>query len=152
VSLQLVRVVGDLPDGFAALRAAAEAEGHRHMTRLADEWMTDPATFVPLMAAVLDADLVGIGGLTREPQATAPAALRMRRLYLSARARREGVGRTIANALLQEAFDQVTMVTVHAGNNGAAAFWEVMGFAAIQDRPWSHELRRLQAAPIDGTR
>ena len=35
--LQLVRIDHDLLDGFERLRAEAEAEGHRHMTRLAHE-------------------------------------------------------------------------------------------------------------------
>ena len=35
--LQLVRIEDELPDGFEALRAEGEAEGHRHMTRLAVE-------------------------------------------------------------------------------------------------------------------
>jgi GNAT superfamily N-acetyltransferase len=142
MSLQLVRIVDSLPDGFAALRAEAEAEGHRHMSRLADEWATNPADFVVLIAAALDGELAGIGGLTREPQTTDRATLRMRRLYVSASARRQGVGRALANALLQEAFDRLATVTVHAGNDGAAAFWEAMGFAVVTDRPWSHELQR----------
>jgi len=141
VSLQLVRVVDTLPDGFAALRQQAEQEGHRHMTRLAETWSADPAAFVALIAAFDDGEIVGIGGLTPEPQPTDAPALRMRRLYVAPAARRLGVARAIAGALLQEALDQVGLVTVHAGHDDAAAFWEAMGFAAVADRAWSHEMR-----------
>jgi GNAT superfamily N-acetyltransferase len=142
MTLQLVRVVDALPDGFEALQAEAEREGHRHMTRLAKDWAGDPAAFVALIAAISDGELVGIGGLTPEPEPVDGPALRMRRLYVSASARREGVARSIANALLQEALDQVSLVTVHAGNDGAAAFWEALGFTAVRERAWSHALQR----------
>ena len=35
--VQLIRIDGALPEGFDTLRAAADAEGHRHMSRLAAE-------------------------------------------------------------------------------------------------------------------
>jgi GNAT superfamily N-acetyltransferase len=142
MSLQLVRVTDQLPMGFATLQAEAEREGHHNLTRLAKEWRDNPAMFVALLAAFLDGDLVGIGGLTGEPGAVDTPAMRMRRLYVSALARRQGVAQAIANALLQEAFDQSGLVTVHSANDGASAFWEAMGFERAEGRAWSHELRR----------
>jgi GNAT superfamily N-acetyltransferase len=140
--LQLVRIVGALPDGFAGLRAEADAEGHRHMARLADEWAEDPTIFVALIAALNEGEFVGIGGLTPEPRAVDQQALRMRRLYVSESARLQGVARAIASALMQEALDQVGLLTVHAGDKGAAAFWEALGFKAVQGEAWSHALQR----------
>lgn len=139
--VQLVRVIDDLPDGFDALRAEAEAEGHRHLTRLAAEWADDPGRFPAVLAALAGGDLVGIGALTREPEPAAEPALRMRRLYVARAARRQGVARAMASALLQEALDQVRLVTVHAGNPDAALFWEAQGFAPVAGAAWSHEFR-----------
>ncbi|HZZ68259.1 MAG TPA: GNAT family N-acetyltransferase [Phenylobacterium sp.] len=141
MSLQLVRVIDHLPTDFPALQAEAEREGHRNLTRLAQEWSADPTEFVALLAAFYDGRLVGIGGMTREPDSSDEPTLRMRRLYVSPQARRQGMARVIANALLQEAFDQSALVTVHAGNAGAAAFWMAMGFAPAEGRNWSHERR-----------
>ncbi|HEX3887724.1 MAG TPA: GNAT family N-acetyltransferase [Phenylobacterium sp.] len=141
MSLQLVRVIDQLPADFPALQAEAELEGHRNLTRLALGWSADPTEFVPLLAAFRDGRLIGIGGMTLEPDSSDELALRMRRLYVSPQARRQGVAQMIANALLQEAFDQSALVTVHAGNAGAAAFWMAMGFAPVEGRNWSHERR-----------
>ena len=116
--LQLVRMDDGLPEGFPALRAEADAEGHRHMSRLAAEVAETPQMFTVLLAARLDGDLVGVGGLTPEP--ADPSAHRMRRLFVSARARRRGVARTLANALLHEALQHTRHVTFHAGNPDAA--------------------------------
>jgi GNAT superfamily N-acetyltransferase len=140
--LQLVRIDQDLPDGFARLRAEAEAEGHRNMSRLAEEMATGATRFEALFAAFDDGELVGIGGMTAEPANTPEPTFRMRRLYVSPRARRTGVARTLATALLQEALDQVRLVTVHAGDEGAARFWEAQGFTAAESPAWSHEFRR----------
>jgi GNAT superfamily N-acetyltransferase len=133
--IRLVRVTEALPEGFEALRAAAEAEGHRHLGRLAEEWAERPALFHALMTAWRDA-------ITDEPEAaTAEPAWRMRRLYVAPAARRQGVARTLVNALLQEALGAVRLVTVHAPAAEAAGFWEAMGFSGVAGRPWSHELR-----------
>jgi GNAT superfamily N-acetyltransferase len=144
--VQLVRVTEELPDGFAALAAEAEAEGHRHIRRLAEEWASGAQRFddpgEALLATFAQGELAGVGGLTVEPSESGEPALRMRRLYVAVAARGRGVGRTIANALLQEAGDQVDLITVHAGNEGAAAFWEALGFRPTSGRAWSHEFRR----------
>jgi len=138
---QLVRVIEALPDGFAALRAEAEAEGHRHMARLAQEWADRPGLFHALLAAFEGGELAGIGAITDEPEAADEPAWRMRRLYVPKRARRRGVARTIVNALLQEALDNVRLVTVHAGGAEAGRFWEAMDFTPVEGRAWSHEFR-----------
>lgn len=136
--VQLVRVTEELPEGFEALCREAEAEGHRNLTRLAQDWAEAPEGFTAVLAAFAGGELAGVGALTPEPGPAAEPALRMRRLYVARAARRQGVARSLADALLQEALGQVRLVTVHAGDPGAAAFWEAMGFRPVADRPWSH--------------
>ncbi len=140
--LQLIRIEDDLPEGFAALRAEAASEGYRHMDRLAAEHAAGRSSFVALFGALLGGELVGIGALTPEPATTEVPALRLRRLYVRAQARRQGVARALASALTQEGLDQVALLTVHAGDARAAAFWAAQGFTPVEARPWSHELRR----------
>lgn len=137
--VQLVRILDTLPEGFDALRKEADAEGHRHMTRLAVEFAETPELFIALLAGIDGGDLLGIGGMTIDPDE--PAAIRMRRLYVSPAARGRGIARTLANALLNEALGQTRLITVHAGNPGAERFWETMGFATVRDRPWSHQFQ-----------
>jgi GNAT superfamily N-acetyltransferase len=139
--IQLVRIDRDVPEGFARLRAEAEAEGHRHMTRLAEELASGATRFEALFAAFDDGDLLGVGGMTVEPSEAPEPAIRMRRLYVSPRARRRGVARTLASALLQEALGQVALITVHAGGEQAARFWNAQGFTAVENHAWSHEFR-----------
>ena len=120
-ALQLVRVGEALPEDFASLRRAADEEGHRHVARLEDEFVSGVQRFdldgEILLAAFADGRLVGVGGLTLEP--ASPNALRMRRLYVVPDVRRSGVAAAIANALSQEAAGRARPLTVHAGNPDA---------------------------------
>jgi GNAT superfamily N-acetyltransferase len=140
--VQLVRVTGGLPEGFEALRAAADAEGFGAMSRLAGEWAERPEMFACLLAAPGPAGgLSAIGGLTAEPQPQGEPAMRIRRPYVHPEARRAGVGTVLVNALVQEALDSVRLVTVNAAATLAPAFWTGLGFVRVQGRPWTHELR-----------
>jgi GNAT superfamily N-acetyltransferase len=65
----------------------------------------------------------------------------MRRLFVTRRARRRGVARRLANALLAEALQHAPVVTVHTGNPDAERFWEAMGFTPATDRAWSHSFQ-----------
>ncbi|WP_247289224.1 GNAT family N-acetyltransferase [Bradyrhizobium sp. 37] len=85
--------------------------------------------------------LAGVGAITDAPAMAAPPMWRMRRLYVHRQFRRREIARTIAGALLLEAVGKVSTVTVHAGNDGAAKFWEAIGFRPVEDRAWSHEAR-----------
>lgn len=138
--LQLVRIEDTLPPGFEALRLEAEAEGHRHMTRLASQFARDPAQFTAVLAAFSDGEFVGIAALTPEPNAAQGEAFRMRRLYVAGAARRQGVATALANALLTEALNHTRLVTVHAGNPDAARFWQALDYEPVADRPWSHQM------------
>lgn len=137
--MQLVRIQDDLPEDFGRLRAAADAEGFRALARLAAEWAQDRDAFVCLLGAMQDDRLAAIGGLTPEPEPQGQAAMRVRRLYVDPAARRSGVGRTLVNALLQEALDSVSLVTINARDTLAPAFWTAVGFERVTDLPWSHQ-------------
>jgi len=141
---QLTRILDDLPDDFAALRAEAVAEGYPHIERLTQEWQSGAQRFdkpgEALFVAFVDGDLAGIGGLTREPSAPHAPLLRARRFYVRPRFRDVGVGRALASAIIAEAFAAGAHVTVHAGRD-APGFWERLGFTPLRDAAYSHILR-----------
>lgn len=144
--IQLIRIVDDLPDGFPALLVDAASEGVGNMARLADGWAGGDQRFdgdgEVLLGALLAGALVGVGALSVEPAATEPAR-RVRRLYVRPDVRRQGVGRALTSALVQEALDQADLLTVNAAASPAAApFWEAQGFSRDASGPWTHVLRR----------
>lgn len=138
--MRIAGIHNALPDGFAALRGAAEAEGLRQLSRLQAEWESGQrfeVTGEALLGAWVNGALVGVGGITREPSAPTAPMLRLRRFYVLPQARRKGVARAMAAALIERAAEP--MITVNAGG-GSGPFWEELGFSPVHDRPWTHEL------------
>ncbi len=140
--MQVVRLQDGLPGDFDRLRAAAAAEGWRHMDRLSAEVEAGAPVFLALFAVREGGGLVGIGGLTQEPSPDdGGPALRLHRLYVHPDTRRRGVGRTLASALIQEGLDSVRRLTVHTDDAHAEAFWRAQGFALVSGKAWNLEFR-----------
>jgi len=139
MTIVLEHIHDRLPTDFKKLERDARAEGHTNMTRLSSEFAETPAMYHHVIAAYLGDDLAGIGAITDEPASTGQPMWRMRRLYVHRNFRRRGVANAIAGVLLQAAGQKVRFVTVHAGSNDAASFWESMGFGRVAGRGWSHQ-------------
>ena len=141
----LVRIDSQLPEGIDALAAAALEEGYVHIQRLVEDWRSDTERFtqegcVLLAAFRQDENLVpvlaAIGGVTRD--FIEPSRLRMRRFYVRPENRRQGLGRRVATALLQESLSAGFTLVLHAGDTRAAAFWEHMGFVTTDETNPTH--------------
>jgi GNAT superfamily N-acetyltransferase len=147
MTIALVPVVTSLPVEFDMLRAGALAEGCRHVERLAADWAAATERFnAPgegLLSAFLAGEFSGIGGMTIDP--ANDRALRMRRFYVRRSARRCGVGRCLAEALIANARSLALCVVVNAPTEEAARFWEALGFAPDRRDGDTHMLR--QQAP-----
>ena len=127
---------------FAASGLLSDAEGGVQVRAVVPGAQRFAGDGEALLAAYQEGDLVGIGGVTREPSKSAEPALRLRRLFVHPGARRNGAARTIVAALVHEGFDNAPLLTAHAGDARATAFWEAQGFQPVTGRAWSHELRR----------
>lgn len=139
-------VASALPAEFDTLRCEAQAEGYRFIERLAADWASGQTRFDHageiLLALRVGGELAGIGGLTIDP--VLADALRVRRFYVRAMFRRHGLGRMLAESLLDHARASRRLMTVNAGA-GSERFWEALGFRAdpadghthvvIPDRP-----------------
>ena len=143
MSVLIVRVTEDLPEGFEGLRDQARAEGVRNMNLLAEQWdggrgFADPGA---LFAAYVEGELTGVGGVTLQTNLDEPA-MRMRRLYVVPAFRRSGVGQALAGAMIQQGLQAAHLLTANAGATDAAApFWEAMGFERVEGSGFTHCLR-----------
>jgi GNAT superfamily N-acetyltransferase len=123
--VRLEAVVDKLPADFETMQAETRAEGHAFLDRLASDWASGATRFdrpgeAPL-AAYSEGVLAAIGGITIDP--IVPDALRMRRLYVRPAFHRTGIGREIAQALLERALRSVPVVTLNAAVE-SVPFWE----------------------------
>ena len=135
MTVTLIPVVSSLPTGFDVLRAEACGEGYRNIDRLARDWADGTTRFdapgEALLAALVADELAGMGGMTVDPNDR--GAQRLRRFYVRAAHRRQGVGRRIAEALIAGAGHHLV---VNAGTEQAARFWAALGF--VPDRRGGH--------------
>jgi GNAT superfamily N-acetyltransferase len=142
---RLEPVIGELPADFTIIQEEARGEGYRFVDRLANEWVSGAIRFSRagemLLAAYVGTALAGIGGVTVDP--VVPDALRMRRFYVRTPFRKRGIGRKLAEILLERAFHTVSVVTVNAGP-GSNPFWERLGFIPDIRDGHTHALRLLQ--------
>lgn len=119
-----------LPKGFEMLRHAADGEAFNMLATLAKEWATGANRFDrpgEALVAAFDGDkLAGMGAMSHDPEV--PDALRMRRFYVAPPYRRRGVGRLLANALLNRPDATGRTITLNAPHLEAARFWEALGF------------------------
>jgi len=143
--MRLEQIVTELPADFDVLRAEARAEDYRHVERLADEWIAGTVRFdrdgEALMAAILAEQLAGIGGITIDP--VQPETLRMRRFYVRAAFRRNGIGRALAEYLLSRTRARGRTVTVNAGT-GSEPFWRSLGFVPEARNGHTHVFEQLK--------
>jgi GNAT superfamily N-acetyltransferase len=137
--IRVVRILRALPEDFLRLRDEARADGWRHLDRLEADWVNGEPPMEDgeaVMAAFVDGELAAIGALTVEPAEA--GTFRMRRFYVAERFHGQGVGRTLASALMQEGLARSPSLTVHASRPGSCAFWEAMGFRPDSRNGWSH--------------
>ncbi|MGV1792064.1 GNAT family N-acetyltransferase [Rhizobium sp. A37_96] len=141
--LQFEEIAVDLPYDFEMLRHDAAREGKRFVERLHAEWESGRQRFTgvheALVAARVNGDLAGIGGLTVDPDMT--SAMRMRRFYIRPSHRRHGIGRQLTMTLLSRSIANGTIVTVNTDDAGAALFWETLGFQFDPKAGHTHRLR-----------
>ena len=144
--VRLEAVADKLPADFETMRAEARAERYAFLERLANDWASGAMLFdrpgEALLAAYSEGVLVAIGGITVDP--IVAEALRMRRFYVRRAFRRTGIGRAIAQALLERALRSVRVVTLNAAVD-SVPFWEALGFVPEARHGHTHIWR--QAVP-----
>jgi GNAT superfamily N-acetyltransferase len=129
----------DLP-ALRALEVVAKADGVQNVTLLVDAMEGGGAAEIAMLGAWRDGRLVGVGGLSQCPDV--PGAQRVRRFFVSPEARRAGVGRALARAVL--AMAEGATVTCNAqASHAAPPFWESLGFKRADRNGITHLLHAI---------
>ncbi|MFT3728455.1 MAG: GNAT family N-acetyltransferase [Terricaulis sp.] len=144
--LTISRAGADLPEGYELLRQIASDEGYNFVARLGARWrvgvydIDDRAT---VRYAHNEGALIAIGAQTFDEYDPGPDQRRIRHFYVTSAARRGGVGRALANTLIQDAFAIAPKLTLRATYDRSKAFWESIGFTPVSNREdRTHEMLR----------
>lgn len=128
---------------FAPILAEAEQDGS-FMLRLRDEWVSGvqrfdgPGEF--LLGAWDGEQLVGVGGVSRDPYDPRSGLGRVRHVYVLRERRGRGVGRVLMDALVTRARCDFECLRLRTRNPAAAALYESFGFQRSESQDETHRL------------
>ena len=117
----------------------SENEGYRFLTRLVKQYADGSELFKKpgeaLYGVWRDGHLVGIGGILQNSYADDPSTGRLRRFYVTADERRNGVGTMLLDACLEKAKETFKSVTCRTDSAKADAFYRQNGFVPVHHSP-----------------
>jgi len=144
----IVEPLADLAQ-LADLAVDARADGRVMVSRFIEEWLDGRNRFsLPGEKAYVArrGDRIGaVCGLNLDPFAGSDTIGRVRRLYVAARDRRNGVGTAVVSQLMADARGVFEWLHLRTYDRDASAFYEAIGFEkVIGDENYTH--RRCVAA------
>jgi GNAT superfamily N-acetyltransferase len=144
--LSVVRVMQLDEGALAPLLAAADAEAHAFVRRLANDWRSGANRFdrgpgEAYWSLRNGGEWVAAGGLNIDPRAGDPRTGRVRHVYVLPEWRRRGCARALFARLLSHAQPHFDRLLLHTER--AAAFWERQGFVRFDDER-THSTHALQ--------
>ncbi len=120
---------------ITSLEADAKADGRVMVTRLIAEWVGGENRFAlpgeRAYVARIGSRICAVGGLNRDPYAQDTAIGRVRRLYVSVRDRRNGIGTALVDKLLSDARGVYSWAHLRTHDPQAASFYEAIGFEPV---------------------
>lgn len=127
-----------------ALADAARAEGFAHVDRLLDGWASRANRFggagERLLGLFDRTELIGVGGLNRDPYLDDPQIGRIRHVYILPDRRRRGAGKELVGALVEGGAGAFRIIRVRAAKGDAPRFYEAIGFSRIAAADASHAI------------
>ena len=134
---------------LSELEIDANADGQAMVSRLIREWRDGRNRFSEAGERVYVAKrgerVCGVCGVNRDPYAGDAWVGRVRRLYVSARERRTGVGRALIDRLVADASGVYAWIHLRAHEHRAAVFYEANGFERVAGNPDYTHRRRVSA-------
>ena len=128
-----VRVLRQVPvKGLERLILESQEEGFQFLVRMREEWRSASVRFdgphEAVLVAKLGGEIVGVCGHTPDFREDDRNVGKVRRLYVSKRQRRRGIGTQLLLQLYDVAKSHFRELRVRAPGPSACAFYESLGF------------------------
>ena len=132
----IIAPITELPGDFPKLIESAEAEGFQALTTLARNFESGTNRFYRAGEVLLTLwdgdDLLGVGGLNRDPYFPKQNVGRLRHLYVLPSLRSQGLGRSLVEALEARAQDVFPILQLFTQSVRAGAFYEALGYQVVR--------------------
>jgi GNAT superfamily N-acetyltransferase len=120
----------------------AQRQGYQFVQRTIDEWNSGVNRFSApgenLWGLLFKTNLVGIGGLNRDPYSKYPNVGRVRHLYILHAHRRKGYATLLMNTIISRGTGYFNILRLFTDNPPASEFYETLGFKKINGPKVSH--------------
>jgi len=136
LDIQIQQIPDLSPSDISFLLNDSILDGHNHIQRLVDDYVTGKNRFMKpgesLFIALLGNKIVGICGLNQYPYYN-PTYGRIRRLYVLKTYRQSGIGRMLVEAVIRQANGKFEKLILRTDNPVASKFYESLGFKVATD-------------------
>jgi len=135
-----IEKVDQLPfPGFSNLLTESLTEGYNFVQRLTHEWESGKNRFAQksegLYKISMKEQVVGIGGINRDPYSEPNYFGRLRRFYIMSAYRGQGIGGVLLKEILRRHENKFDAIVLRTDNEMAGLFYEKHGFVAVQGQP-----------------
>jgi predicted GNAT family N-acyltransferase len=135
-NIQLQQVYDLSSFDISSLLNDSIADGHRHIQRLVDDYISGHNRFnnsgESLFIALFNNTIVGICGLNQYTDHNSSCG-RIRRLYVQKNFRKSGIGRMLVEAVIRQANGKFEKLILKTKNPVAGKFYECLGFKVTND-------------------
>lgn len=119
-------------------------EGYGFIQKTIDDWNTGANRFSDdgekLWGLISGTELIGTGGLNRDPYTEEPNVGRVRHLYIREAYRRKGFATLLMNVIIGHAQQHFAVLRLFTENPAAGEFYETLDFQRIHGNKVSHVL------------
>jgi ribosomal protein S18 acetylase RimI-like enzyme len=142
---ELIEITDENVGELQCLIDESKRIGYNFLQRAIDDWYSGVNRFdkpgEKLWGLFIGKDLIGVGGLNKDPYTLAPKTGRVRHLYVREARRREGYATLIMNKIMEMASYNFTVLRLFTDNAGASAFYEKLGFKQTEEFKASHLIK-----------
>lgn len=121
---------------LSSLEKDSNMDGHRHISRLIDEYKSGKNRFSKpgeaLFIATEDQTIVGVCGINQDPYNDQRIG-RLRRLYVLREFRRYGIGRMLVESVIKNSKGKFEKLILRTDNPVACEFYKSLGFKEITE-------------------
>ena len=136
--MQILEIKDLKKESIEHLVELSKNEGFNFLIRLVNEWGNGKNRFEgeheELYKVILDGEIIGIGGINKNPYIEDEKEGRLRRFYIHPNYRKRRIGTRLIKKIIEDYKLKYEKLTLRTDNEIASRFYESLGFKKVEDK------------------